>query len=154
MKIIIQIWQEIRWQNFTSYRIDINFVSDYYRKLAISEKFKLISTSKDVLFSLLKNVVITKAVTIYQISGKFLKDMVQILVKPISALSNLFMLLRSFPDIFKIAKLRSLFKNGPKTDPWNYRAISILPLLSKDFEKIALDQRNDFLTLNKILCGY
>ena len=64
------------------------------------------------------------------------------------------MTLRSFPDACKIAKIKPLFKKGFKMDPSNYRLISLLPLLSKAFKRIVLDQTNDFLNLNKILCNY
>ena len=36
-------------------------------------------------------------------------------------------------------------------DPSNYRPISLLPLLSKAFERIVLDQTKEFVSLNKIL---
>ena len=93
-----------------------------------------------MMFNILKNVEVTKASGIDQISGKFLKDRARILVKPISKLCNLSMVLRSFPDACKIAKLKSLIKKGSKTDPSNYRLMSLLPLLSKVFERVALDQ--------------
>ena len=64
------------------------------------------------------------------------------------------MTLRSFPDAFKTAKVKPLFKKGSKTDPSNYRPISVLPLLSKAFEKLVLDQTEDFLSLNKVLYEY
>ena len=41
-----------------------------------------------------------------------------------------------FPDVFKIGKLKPLFKNGSKTDPRNYWPISLLPLISKVLERI------------------
>ena len=50
------------------------------------------------------------------------------------------MTLGSFTDAYKIAKLKPLFKKGSKTDPSNYRPLSLLPLLSKVFERLALDQ--------------
>ena len=76
----------------------INFVSGYYRKLTVSENFKLIPTAEDDLFKLLKNFKTAKAVGIDQISEKFLKDGARILAKPVSELCNLSMVLRSFPD--------------------------------------------------------
>ena len=51
-----------------------NFVSNYYKKLSLSEKFNLYSTTKGYLFKLLKNAEVTKAAGTYQISGKVLKD--------------------------------------------------------------------------------
>ena len=96
-----------------------------------------------------------------KISGKFLKNGAQILAKPISELCNLSMTLGSFPDACKIVKVKPLFKKGSsnpsnyiKTDPSNYRPISLLPLLSKVFERVVLDQTEEFLSLNKILYDY
>ena len=64
------------------------------------------------------------------------------------------MTLGSFPDPCKIAKVKPLFKKGSKTDPSNYRPISLLPLLSKVFERVVLNQTEEFLSLNKVLCDY
>ncbi|KAL0810050.1 hypothetical protein ABMA28_010870 [Loxostege sticticalis] len=41
----------------------------------------------------------------------------------------------TFPDTMKIAKVTPIFKSGLKTDPGNYRPISVLPALSKILEK-------------------
>lgn len=87
-------------------------------------------------------------------SGKFLKDRARILAKPISELYNLSVTFRNFPDAYKVAKLKPLFKKVPETDPSNYRPISLIPLLSKAFGRIVLDQTNDFLNHNKILYNH
>ena len=76
------------------------------------------------------------------------------MAKPISELCNLSLTFGSFPDACKIAKVKPLFKKGSKTDPSNYRPISLLPLLSKVFERVVLDQTEEFLNLNKILYDY
>ena len=135
-------------------RYTIKFVSDYYEKLSLSENFELDSTAEGYLFNILKNVEVTKAAGIDQISGKVLKDGARVLAKPISEMCNLFMALGSFPDACKIAKVKPLFKKGSKTDPSNYRPISLLPLLSKVCERVVLDQSEEFLTLSKILYDY
>ena len=44
-----------------------------------------------------------------------------------------------FPSECKIAKLKPLFKKGSKTDPKNYRPISLLPLVSKLIETVIHD---------------
>ena len=64
------------------------------------------------------------------------------------------MTLGSFPDVCKIAKVKSQFKKGSKTDPSNYSPISPLPLSSKVFERVVLDQAKEFLSLDKILYDY
>ena len=103
------------------------------------------------LFNILKNVEVTKAAGLDQISGKFLNDGARILAKPISELCNLSMALGSFHDACKIAKVKPLFKKGSKTDSSNYRLISLLPLLSKVFERVALDQTEEFQQLHVFL---
>ena len=135
-------------------RYTIKFVSDYYKKLSLSENFKLDATTEGYLFNILKNVEATKAAGIDQISGKFFKDGARILAKPISELCNFSMTLGSFPDACKIAKVKPLFKKGLKTDPSNYRPISLLPLLSRVFERVVLNQTEEFLSLNKALYDY
>ena len=54
-------------------RYTIKFVSDYYEKLSLSEKFKLNSVTEGYLFNVLKNVKVTRAAGLDQISGKFIE---------------------------------------------------------------------------------
>ena len=116
--------------------------------------FKFDSTTEGYFFNILKNVEVTKAAGIDKISEKFFKDGAQILAKPISELYNLSMTLGSFPDACKIAKVKPLFKKGSKTDPSKYRPISLLPFLSKVFERVVLDQTEEFVSLNKVVFDY
>ena len=102
----------------------------------------------------MKNVEVTKAAGIDQIPGKSLKNGAQILAKPVSELCNFSMTLGNFPNACKIAKVNRLFQKCSKTDSSNYRPISLLPLLSKVFERVVLDQTKEFSILNKILYDY
>ena len=76
------------------------------------------------------------------------------MAKSITELCNLSMRLECFPDACKIAKVKPLFKKGSKSDPSNYRPISLLPLLSKVLERVVLSQIKEFLSFNKILYDY
>ena len=93
----------------------------------------------------------SKAAGIDNLSGKLLKDGADILARPISQLCNLSIKLGSFPRSCKIAKVKPLFKKSSKTDPQNYRPISLLPILSKITERIIHDQTQEFLSKKKIL---
>ena len=56
-----------------------------------------------------------------------------------------------FPKDFKLAKLKPLYKKGAKTDPKNFRPISLLPVLSKINENVKHYQTMDYLKKNNIL---
>ena len=49
-----------------------------------------------------------------------------------------------------------VFKKLDPTDKTNFRPVSVLPLLSKVFEKIMYDQLYEYAEtfLNKLLCGF
>ena len=114
-------------------------------------KFKFSFVTEDLVLKLLKDMNIDKAAGIDNLSGKLLKDAANILAKPISKICNLSIKYSVFPTDCQIAKLKPLFKKGSTTLPKNYRPISLLPLISKIFEKVVHDQTQAFLDENKIL---
>ena len=56
-----------------------------------------------------------------------------------------------FPDCLKIAKIIPIFKEGDESDPSNYCPISLLPEVSKIFEKIIFNRFIVFLNKEKVL---
>ena len=54
----------------------------------------------------------------------------------------------------KIVKLKPLYKKGLKTDPKNYRPVSLLPFVSKVIEKVIHNHTKIFLNKNKISYKY
>ena len=100
------------------------------------------------------NIESSKAAGVDKLSGKFLKDSANILAKPISAIYNLSISQGVFPNACKIAKLKPIFKKEKKTDPSNYRSISLLPSVSKIIERVIHDQTNAFLSNEDILYNY
>jgi exonuclease III len=68
---------------------------------------------------------------------KFYKKFIEILVLPIKFMFQQFLNLRSLPFAFNLATVTPLYKGkGSRNDPSSYRPISILPILSKVFEKV------------------
>ena len=61
-----------------------------------------------------------------------------------------------FPKPLKRATITPVFKDGDPTFVGNYRPISILPTVSKVFEKIIANQLNPFLEsrFSNLLCGF
>ena len=64
-----------------------------------------------------------------------LKMAAGVLAPSITSLINKSIDLSCFPSQLKIAKIFLIHKSGPKSDPSNYRPISILPTISKLFER-------------------
>ena len=75
-----------------------------------------------------------------RISNKILKIIKQEIAAPLSHIINQSFLHGSFPENLKIAKVIPLYKNDDNTLLKNYRPISILPSLSKIFERIIHSQ--------------
>ena len=56
-----------------------------------------------------------------------------------------------FPSTLKIAKITPIYKKGDPHLTDNYRPISLLPVMSKIFEKVVFIQLYDYLIKNKLL---
>ena len=76
-----------------------------------------------------------KATGLNSIGPKILKFANSVLSPSIAAIINKSFKLGTFPDEQKLAKVYPIHKSGPKSDPANYRPSSILPTVSKIFEK-------------------
>ena len=84
-------------------------------------------------------------------SARILKDAVDVITPSLTALFNLSLQTRSFPSIWKTAKVIPLFEKADKQDASNYRPISILPTLSKILEKAVHTQLYAYLTENNLI---
>ena len=61
-----------------------------------------------------------------------------------------------FPDSSKRANITPVHKKNGPLDKENYRPVSILPLLSKVYDRAIFNQLSEYMQkfLNKILCGF
>ena len=102
--------------------------------------FQLLEMSPEKILSILKGLLNPSiAADIDNLSCKLLKGIAHVLAQPIFQLCKLSIKLNSFPRSCKIATVKPLFKNGPKTNPHNYHPTSLLPLLSEITKRIAHD---------------
>ena len=136
-----------------SNKFGMNSVRIYYQNILdlLPCQFKFSMAEEEKVYKLLKNLDIDKAAGLDNLSARFLKDGSEVLAKPITQICNLSIKYSIFPTDCQIAKLKPLFKKGSTTLPKNYRPISLLPLISKIFEKVIHDQTQAFLDENKIL---
>ena len=58
-----------------------------------------------------------------------------------------------FPEQFKVARVIPLYKGGDKSTTGNYRPVSVLPILSKVFERVVFNQLYYFLEKYSLLNG-
>ena len=87
---------------------------------------------------------INKATGWDKIDAKLLHYATPHVSKPLCYIINLSFSSGCFPDCLKIARVLPLFQKGNHEDPSNYRPISILPTLSKVFEKVMSKRIVDF----------
>ena len=97
---------------------------------------------------LIDNIRIDVAVGTDDISAKIIKDAKPTLAPILTEIINLSYDAKIFPDSMKIAKIKALHKKEDNNDFSNYRPISILPTLSKIFERSATDQLIKYLEKN------
>ena len=90
------------------------------------------------------------------ISAKVLKMAAKVICAPLTDCFNAAIFDGVFPDELKLANVVPVFKKGDATSKVNYRPISILPPLSKVFERILFNRMSKFFDgiLSKFLCGF
>ena len=77
-----------------------------------------------------------KATGLDGISVRVLKEADTVIVPSLTHIINLFIGSGYLPDKWKISKVLPVHKENIKSDPNNYRPISILPIFSKIIEKV------------------
>ena len=111
-------------------------------------KLNFQTVQPNTISNLLKSSNVNKASGIDNVSGRFLKDGADVLGIPITQICSLSIELSHFPKDCKVAKLKPLYKKGTKTDPKNFRPISLLPVVSKIFEKMIHQQTMEYSRKN------
>ena len=102
-----------------------------------SGSFKFVRTNENIVERLIMNLNSASGPGISDIPSKVIKSACITLVPVLTSLFNHCIDLGKFPVEWKSAIATPLYKNkGIKSDLNNYRSISVLPPISKIFEKI------------------
>ena len=110
-----------------------NYVST---KVPSDTEFKIPLTNQTFIKSFLSNLNVNKSTGLDNIGPKILKLSANVITPSILFIVNKSISFNKFPNLWKEAKVKPLFKSGSKDDINNYRPISILPTISKLIEKM------------------
>ena len=95
-----------------------------------------------------------KAPGIDKITIRVIKNCLPVIAPWITSIINNSLTNNIFPTAWKIAEVIPIHKDGDHEQPNNNRPISLLPVLSKICERIALDQLTSYLTINRRLSAH
>uniref|UniRef100_A0A3P9ID92 Reverse transcriptase domain-containing protein n=1 Tax=Oryzias latipes TaxID=8090 RepID=A0A3P9ID92_ORYLA len=85
------------------------------------------------------------------ISSNIIKAIVNEIAEPLAYTINLSLTHGKVPKITKIAQIIPIYKSGDKNDTKNHRPISILPILSKVFERVVYSRLLDYFVKHNVL---
>jgi hypothetical protein len=122
-----------------------------YLKNPNEHSIYLQETTPDEVGKLVTKLDSKKSADIYGISGKMIKEGGFVMVEIITLLFNMSISQGKFPDALKNAKVVPVHKGDSRLEMSNYRPISLLPTLSKIFEKLMYARLIDFLSKHSIL---
>ena len=130
--------------------------SDIQQKLNVKDKkvttdtkgFQFIPETEENVIKLINRIKNDVAVGEDGINARVLKDGKDIVAPVITKIINLGYEMNEFPDQLKVAVIKPIHKKECNNTPSNYRPISILPILSKVFERSAVNQLVKYLENN------
>ena len=115
--------------------------------------FSLQIPTVNIVSNVLSKIDEKKATGLDMIPSKLLKMAANIVAPSLTSIFSKSILTGIYPNDWKTAKVTPLFIKGIKSDPNNYRPISVIPIISKVFERIIYNQLFHYLDDNKLLLG-
>ena len=106
----------------------------------------LLPTTETEVLKLIRNLPNKRSSGHDDIDNVLLKEIAMTISNPLTKLFNESLSSGIFPDIFKLAEVIPLHKNGPRDQITNYRPILLLMTISKILEKIFYTRMYNFLT--------
>ena len=122
----------------------------------ITQKFSFLTTDTASFAKEIHKMNSNKPTTFNNIPVKILIENCDLLAPHINQIYNNSILSSKFPALLKRAEITPAHKKDDKTKMDNYRPVSILPSISKLFERNMYDQIYDYMDnhLSKYLCGF
>uniref|UniRef100_A0A1B6HDX7 Reverse transcriptase domain-containing protein n=1 Tax=Homalodisca liturata TaxID=320908 RepID=A0A1B6HDX7_9HEMI len=111
-------------------------------------------TNREEMTKLIQSLKVKTSTGYDNVSTRLLKICKEELVDPLTEIINSSFSQGIFPSALKIAKVYPKYKQGPTTQPSNYRPISLIPTFSKVIEKLVLNRILEHLSMNQLLTPY
>ena len=112
-------------------------INSYLNKIKRNDKSIYVSpTNESEVLSIIDKLANKNSTGWDGISNRIMKYIKHEIVSPMTKLINKSLELGVFPDSMKLAHVTPLHKSGSESLNTNYRPISLLPVLSKIFEKV------------------
>ena len=126
------------------------------RKVANDSTFSFNEASLSDIEKELRSLNPKKAYTFKNIPPKIIKESREYCSDILEKLFNKTLSNKEFPDELKVADVTPIYKEDDPNKSKNYRPVSVLPIVSKVFEKIMHDQISQYINsfLTPYLCGY
>ena len=116
-----------------------------------NEKLKIDAISEDDITKYLRNLDPSKSTGADRISTRLLRECKEELLLPLKLLFNKSLQEGVVPSLWKYANVTPIFKKGNKSDPGNYRPISLTSVVVKILERILRDKITSFLENHKLI---
>ena len=107
--------------------------------------FEFKEETEETIIKLIKRIRSDLATGNDNINARFIIDAAETITPSLTQLVNLSYKTNTFPDVMKEAIVRPIFKKEDKEKPEFYRPVSILPVVSKVFERSATNQLIEYL---------
>lgn len=139
-------------EKFSSISYNVQNVSTQlnYDGPIVNECIYLDVVTENEILHLINDLDSAKATGSDGISVTVIKEMKNILVKPLTYIINKMFHEGVYPKSLKYAHIKALHKKSDKTEIVNYRPIALLPIINKIIERILLNRFQDFLALHDI----
>ena len=115
-------------------------VAQYCNHLGLTKKTDMQPRGKDSVFTILRDINVSKAADINRLPERLLKDGIEVLADPVTDICKFSISLNKFPSAFKLGKVKPIFKKDQTTNASNYLPISLMQIFSKVIEKVAHEQ--------------
>ena len=115
------------------------------------DAFNLSQVNEETVLKHLETVNPGKATGLDNLPAKFIRDGAKHLAPPLTHIINLSLLSGKVPDELKSARVSPIYKKNSKTDPGNYRPVSVLCIISKILERVVYNQVESYLQSHTLL---